>query len=255
MNPDLSPLLSAWPHDPSGSTARLITARDGTPQLQVRLDLGVLQMNLDGRPDGRRPKGEATWLAHYRKKRDAHERAKGTTTDFTLDTEACSRLHQEALQFYHRYVGLFHLEDWERVVRDTEWSLSLIDFVSRFAEAEQLGSVLVQLKPLVLMLHTRAEAHLDLSADREEDAILALQSGISALEAFFESLDRADLAGESSELRQLKCWLSELEADRPVPPRERIRRELQDAIAAEEYERAARLRDALAALENSETGK
>ena len=37
--------------------ARKIVGEDGKEKLQVRLDLGLLQMELNGRPDGERPHG------------------------------------------------------------------------------------------------------------------------------------------------------------------------------------------------------
>lgn len=62
---DLSALLDAWPFEPGKLNVRLITGMDGTEKLQIRLDLGVLQMNLDGRPDGLKPAGYPSVLEYF----------------------------------------------------------------------------------------------------------------------------------------------------------------------------------------------
>jgi len=49
---DLLPLLKGWDYEPGTINVRKINGMDGQPKLQMRLDLGLLQMELDGRPDG-----------------------------------------------------------------------------------------------------------------------------------------------------------------------------------------------------------
>src|SRR5439155_20333786 len=63
---DLTHLLRTWAHEPGRINARRITAADGRALLQVRVDLGVLQMEIDGRPDGVRPEGFESLLAQQR---------------------------------------------------------------------------------------------------------------------------------------------------------------------------------------------
>lgn len=62
---DLSDLFDAWPFEPGKLNVRLITGREGSEKLQIRLDLGVLQMHLDGRPDGLRPAGYQSVLEYF----------------------------------------------------------------------------------------------------------------------------------------------------------------------------------------------
>ena len=57
MDYDIGPILSKWKHKPGEVAVRCIAGRDGRPKIQMRLDLGLLQMEQDGRPDGRRPHG------------------------------------------------------------------------------------------------------------------------------------------------------------------------------------------------------
>ena len=46
MGLDLNPLLAEWPFDPHELNARLIVGDDGQRYLQMRLELGLLQLAL-----------------------------------------------------------------------------------------------------------------------------------------------------------------------------------------------------------------
>ena len=52
MHRDIDRLLRDWDAQHGVTQARLIDARNGRTVLQVRLDLGILQLEIDGRPDG-----------------------------------------------------------------------------------------------------------------------------------------------------------------------------------------------------------
>jgi hypothetical protein len=47
---DLTKLLDEWPYQPGQINVRLIEGEDGEPRVQLRLDLGIMQMRVDGRP-------------------------------------------------------------------------------------------------------------------------------------------------------------------------------------------------------------
>ncbi len=49
---DLDDILQDWPYQPRTVSARLVRAADGREVLQMRVDMGVLQMETSGRPDG-----------------------------------------------------------------------------------------------------------------------------------------------------------------------------------------------------------
>jgi len=55
MNFDISHLLEHWDYQPGQVVVRKFTGKDGVPKIQLRVDLGLLQMNAEGRPDGKRP--------------------------------------------------------------------------------------------------------------------------------------------------------------------------------------------------------
>ncbi len=62
---DISSLLKEWPYQPGQVNARLIVGTDNLPRVQVRLDLGVLQMFAEGRPDGEHPFGFPSLLEYH----------------------------------------------------------------------------------------------------------------------------------------------------------------------------------------------
>jgi hypothetical protein len=65
MNRDLSAILNEWEYRPGHLSARIISGGDGEPRVQVRLDLGILQMGVEGRPDGLMPYGFLSLLDYY----------------------------------------------------------------------------------------------------------------------------------------------------------------------------------------------
>src|SRR4028118_1173450 len=63
---DITPVLRGWDYEPGTSNVREGSGADGQPRLQMRLDLGLLQMELTGRPDGVRPHGFDSLLSTSR---------------------------------------------------------------------------------------------------------------------------------------------------------------------------------------------
>ena len=55
MNFDISHLLDHWDYQPGQVVVRRLVGKDGQEKIQLRLDLGLLQMNAQGRPDGKKP--------------------------------------------------------------------------------------------------------------------------------------------------------------------------------------------------------
>ena len=113
MDFDISHLLNQWEYQPGQVVARRFKAKDGREKIQLRLDLGLLQMNAEGRPDGKRPFGHASLLDHYRARLHKYVAAHdGSDEGFKLKAEDCARLQLEALQYHHRYICLLQLEDY-----------------------------------------------------------------------------------------------------------------------------------------------
>jgi hypothetical protein len=246
MSLDLNTILKDWPHENGNIKVRKIAGLDGREKLQLRVDLGVLQMELAGRPDGRRPHNCES-LLEYHQKRAARAAAKGET--YELTTEQCAELQQEGIQYYHRYLSLFQLNDFEGVVRDTQRNLDLFTFVSEHTDREDFSWSLQQFRPYVLMMNTRAKASILLGQGKFSEAIAEIEHGRDAITDFLQQSNFPELVSKSSEIAFLDEWLEEVKAKRPLSKLEIMQREMETAIAKELYERAAELRDAIKVLQ------
>jgi len=259
MHFDISPLLEAWDYRPGEICVRKFTAPDGIERIQLRVDLGLLQMNLHGRPDGRRPFGHGSLLEHYETKLDQHRAEHhGLTDGFMLNSEDCSKLLQEAIQYHHRYICLFQLQDYEGVIRDTRRNWRAFDFVDDYAASEEMSWTLQQFRPQLLMMEARARGSRALNDGNLHLAVEIAHQCIEAIQNFYTEFSRPDLAEQSGELQSLETWVKQLEerekeqeAQRPLSPREKLKVALDEAVSREDYETAARHRDSLRRLETS----
>ena len=249
MSKDLAVLLQGWDYNPNEVTVRHIIGADGRKKIQMRLDLGVLQMETSGRPDGKRPHGFESLLEyHLAQKESAEETALTEWNSWSLDGEACADLKQEAMQYYYRYLSLFHLGEYDDVIRDTARNIEVFDLIRDYAEDESDRLSLEQFRPYVLMMNARAQACLALEDKRYDRAMTIIEDGIESIRDFFRDIEREDLADSCREIQFLEEWRERIENNRPLTTADRIRRELSIAVASEDYERAAELRDQLRAI-------
>ena len=92
MSLDLNTILKDWPYESGTVKVRKITGLDGREKLQLRVDLGVLQMEITGRPDGRRPHNCESLLEYHRKRaiRGRNRRARLTSLA-PSNAQSCNR--------------------------------------------------------------------------------------------------------------------------------------------------------------------
>ena len=242
MSLDLNSLLKDWPHENGTIKVRKIPGLDGREKLQLRIDLGLLQMEMEGRPDGQRPHNcESLLVYHQRRAARAAERG----NDYQLTTEQCGELQQEGIQYYHRYLSLFQIDEFEAVVRDTQRNLDLLNFVDEHSEREDLAWSFQQFCPYVLMMNTRAQVSILLADGQFADAIRGIEAGRDRISEFYQQSSFPEMEAKSSEIAFLDEWLDEVRAKRPLSKLEVMEREMERAVAGERYERAAELRDAI----------
>ena len=48
-------ILAAWPYEAESLNVRLAKGADGREIIQMRIDMGLLQLEVQGRPDGTKP--------------------------------------------------------------------------------------------------------------------------------------------------------------------------------------------------------
>lgn len=250
MSKDISSLTSGWPYDPGEVRARWIVADDGSRKLQLRLDLGVFQMEPEGRPDGSRPRGAVSLCEFYV---EAERRAPGNVLPDKLDFDACSELQQEVMQYYYRIMAFYALGDFKGVVRDCDHNLDLIDVVSEYALDDEVAWQFMQLYPYMRMMLARAAAETCLATAHFDDAEKAVREGVKDLEEFFaENYEPTNEDGSPvpppPELATLRELLDRIAQRRPRSQAETLQEELARAVELENYEKAAFLRDQLKSL-------
>jgi hypothetical protein len=249
MDFDISEILAQWDYEPGGIAVRKFVGKDGQEKIQLRVDLGILQMNAHGRPDGKKPLGHPSLLEAYQARLQQHRKAhEGREEGFALTPEDCTKLQLEALQYHHRSICLLQLEDHAGVRRDTERNLAVFNFVNRYAKSPELAWSLQQFRPQLLMMHTRAVATPLLQANDFSGAIRRIEDGLESIREFFRQHDRGDLVEESHEVMSLQDWLQDVQQRRPLSKQERLEAQLAQALKREDYEKAAELRDKLKKL-------
>ncbi len=247
MSLDISDILQEWPFEPGQLNVRKIRGKDGEEKIQLRLDLGLLQMETSGRPDGQRPHGFESLLEYYEDKLEKHRRTKGADRDFHLSEYDCELLRAEGVMYYHRYLAAFVLEDYRTVIQDTSRNLCLFDFCREYAREEPDRTVMERYRPYVLMMRARARAHLAIDEGQPESALTAVRNGIEKIERFIE--DFCDGPSPfTGELDILQSMEKDIEDRTPTDPIRQIRRDLNRAVREERYEEAARLHDQLEGL-------
>ena len=243
-NSDLQGILSDWKYDPSAINARWINGDDGRPKVQLRLDLGLLQMEITGRPDGQTPKGFNSLLECYL---SVEETAAKKGAPFRLTVGECSELQQEAAQYYYRYISLYALRDFDRVILDTEHNIAIINLVARGAENQDAAWQLIQFYTYVRMMDARARAERAVERKAFDEAAEVLQLGIQEIRQFLKEYAN-DETGSSREINLLKELLNEIRNVQPKSDMQKLRDEMEEAIQCENYERAAALRDKINSL-------
>ena len=227
-------MLSGWDFDPDRVSVRIVTGDDGRDKLQLRLDLGLLQMEFDGRPDGAKVNGCDSWFEYYQQQQRAHDAANPDGAPFRLEGEDCVRLLREGVQYYHRYVSFWHLERYELCARDTNRNLRLFAFVREYARHNKDKLAFDQWRPYVTMMHTRAVATPLVELRDYEAALGVIDAGVEKIHRFLEEYHLDDNAESCSELTHLMRWREQVVAHRPWPAAGR-----QTAIAAGPFAQGA----------------
>lgn len=241
---DLRFILDGWEYEPGKISVRKIIGRDGREKVQTRIDLGLLQFEYAGRPDGQRPMDCESLLQHHEHRLQRHVEQYGDDEDFVLTPEECQELRHEAYLYYQRYLSLFVLEEYAGVVRDTARNLRVVELCERYAAVEHDRALVREQRGYVTMMNARARAHLRWEQEHPDDALQIVEDALGALEALADEAD--GIGTQDGELRVLHKLRREILESLPVTAPARLKTELNAALAAEDYERAALLRDALA---------
>jgi hypothetical protein len=197
MHLDLNDLLRDWPYEPGMIEVRKILGADGKEKIQLRIDLGLIQMETTGRPDGQKPH-DCESLLDYHKERARRAEKKGAA--LSLSSDEVGELQQEGVQYYHRYISFFQLCDYRSVIRDTQRNLDMFAFVAKHAEREALAQSVDQFTPYVLMMNTRAHASIEIEREEFATAVRKIDEGMDRISAFYAERGNPEGAANCAEL-------------------------------------------------------
>ncbi len=243
-NVDISSALSGWSFEPGQVNVRIIRGRDGKPKIQLRLDLGLLQMEVNGRPDGKRPHKHPSELDFQLFQMKKHRESNHDITHFQLTQRDCRRLREESAMFYHRYLSLFVLGQYDGVVRDTRHNIGILNLCQKYGPTEHDRAILEQYRPYIIMMEGRARACAALRDGYVNTALCYLRGTLKTVIDTYGN----PAAKESPEALILSDMIHDIRRQLPPDPREELTLMLQRAVAGEKYEEAAQLRDQLMAL-------
>ena len=236
----LDDLLANWSFDPATLNVRLVKGKDGRDVIQMRVDMGVLQLETTGRPDGAQFK-ETESVLDYLKQAQLDDPTR------RLSEDECVEVDREFMQFYHRRICWLRLQFYHRAVMDADHTLGLMDVSEAMSPDEEWAGAHEQYRPFVLFHRTQAEALGALEENTAEEAIQAINSGLETMRVFFakheaeEHFDSDELVVRLVELRE------SLRSEYAVG--QTLKEQLEEAVEHEQYELAAQLRDELSRRE------
>ncbi|MHC5544432.1 UvrB/UvrC motif-containing protein, partial [Singulisphaera rosea] len=162
MRRDMDDTIQGWPYEPEPGEviARELRARDGRMVVQIRVELGALQMEVVGRPDGTQPHGFTTYLDYLRYRAGSKARDRSAKAKWAMSPEHCTEADREFVQYYHRRVAWLTLQRYDKALLDTDHTLALMDFVQLHGPDEEYIASHERFRGLVLFHRTQAAAAL-----------------------------------------------------------------------------------------------
>lgn len=236
---------------------RVIKSDDGKAKIQFKMNecivkgiygplRGVFQLDLDGRPHGEKPHDRDFALDYYVEELEKYKKEHDSEEGFTLDKKACGELFEESGELYNRYVFLHQLNDLQRIVRDTERNMDLFRFVHEYAADEDDRNQLEKWWPYILRINGTTKAKIYISKKNYDLALATIQETTGKIENL-EEVNAIEFYKEKE--RSLK-YLQDMEGDIiKINPKSRFKKlhdKLEEAVANEDYEKAAILRDHIA---------
>lgn len=230
-------ILCDWPYDPDAVSVRMVDGDDGRQLIQMRIEMGLLQLETTGRPDGEAPNGATTYFHHLK------NRSKEEGDGYAFSAEECAEADREFVQYYHRRICWLAMREFSKAVVDADHTLSLMDLCREHSPDGEWTASHEQYRPFVLFHRIQADALAALDMDGPESAVAAVNRGLDQMHGIF-AFEGVDNAFDESELVERLTEFRETLRDK-FDVGKTLDEQLADAIADEEYEKAAKLRDAI----------
>jgi hypothetical protein len=245
---DIAPVLEGWPLDLGTVTARRTTGSDGAELIQLRIPMGLLQLNPEGRPDGIRLEGHSSALAWLR---DLVEHKSAVTK------EQWYELDREIMQYYHRRIALLSIAeserreglqkraatDYARIVSDADHNLAIMDFIKQHNDDQEFIETHEQYRAFVLGHRALAAAYYWLCREEPEEALSATQGGMERLRRSYEERGDTDVMQRDQTATRLVRLAEQIRKEHAIA--RTLHEDLSEAVEKEDFEKAAQVRDAI----------
>jgi hypothetical protein len=206
---DIDAALEGWTFQPGIVQSRLVVAADQRQVIQMRVDLGILQMEIANRPDGQRPHGFKTYFEYLL---DEAKTAANHDKTFVMSDEHCQESDREFVQFYHRRISWLALRNYAKAIEDADHTLQFMDFVKEHSPSEEYTQAHEQYRGFVTFQRTQGAAALALEQNDAEKAIDQVRKGLQRLRTFlgaFGSDEQIEEDGMVQHLRKIEKSLRE----------------------------------------------
>ena len=211
MNRDIGEIMDSWEYKPNSIIVRKIIGDDGKEKIQIRVALGILQMEVHGRPDGKTPYNEESLLDYYQ---SFLKEINGTIKGFNLTEQDMRDLDAEIMLYYHRRICFFVLKDYALAKMDAEHNLQLMDFMASYCTDKDYVRSHEQFRPFLIMEKTRAASLECLNKNDHAGAMEHIGDAIEAIENFYSEcgIDEDEIK-KVPELILLKKWRAKIHLD------------------------------------------
>ncbi|MBD3182558.1 hypothetical protein GF312_09720 [Candidatus Poribacteria bacterium] len=214
MEKDITNILKSWKYQPDTLIIRKILGDDGKEKIQIRIDMGILQMETNGRPDGKTPHNSKSLLQYYESLIKEFIEKYGDASNFKLNKKDMEELDDELIQYYHRRICFFALGDYEQARENAEHNLSLMDIISGYSDNKEYIESHEKYRPFVLMERARAASLDCINRSDYAGAMENVNHAIELINDFYQKhgFSENELQ-QSRELTILRKWQEQIHRD------------------------------------------
>jgi hypothetical protein len=215
---------------------------DHGKKIRVVTQQGTIYLDVDGRPDGAESE-----LPKFLAQKENPSEGFG---ELNLDDADVQSLSEEAFLYRLRREYFFKVGDYARAIRDVNTGIQIIDLITNYAENHELRAFFLQFRPDQEIFKCTSEARL---AIQQKDYLLARQrleiaaSFVREFEMHHSEIFPTNWLEERlGQLRRVYDEIGELWENDLSPLRNTtltLEQQLEAAVKAENYERAAEIRD------------
>lgn len=244
-NDNIDAIIKTWTYDQEQGGVRMSHGDDGRDIILMRIELGLMQLEVDDRPDGTRPYGCATYFEYVVEQASI---AAGEQREFVLEEDQCTEVDREFVQFYYRRISWLQLGKYAAAITDADHTLGLMDFCFEHSPSEEWTMSHEQYRPFVLYHRTQAAALSAIDLKGPEEAVHEMNIGIEKMRELFEMHNAEEQFEENSLVSALISSREDIRKRYEVG--RTLQEQLSEAVESEQYELAAQLRDELSKRKN-----